>query len=111
MSDQDRALLALLGAGVLLAWWSQLPTGIGWPSLAGGGGKRGAQRGQDGPKAPRPTLSPSAGTTGRPGGPGATGDGVIEVTNPRVRVLDLEEYKRLKARAAKRLADDAAKKP
>jgi len=112
MSDQDRALLALLGAGVLFAWWVHLPKGIGWPSLAGGGGRRGAaQPGQDGAATPAPIVPRQSGGKGRAGAPGpAGGDGVIDVSNPKVRVLNLEEFRKLKARAAKRAAD-AAKKP
>lgn len=105
MSDRDRALLAILAVGVALSWYSSLPKGLGWPSLASGrgpdqGGRKGAK------KAPKgSTTSPSS--SGATSGPGAAGDGVIDVSSPRV--VSLEQYKREQAARAARAARAAKK--
>ena len=94
MNDRDRALLGLLGLGVLLTWWSSLPRGLTLrPGLGGDGGQDRGGRPTD---PPRPK-----GATGGAGGlrstdPGTPGPGVIDVTNPKV--VPLEEYQRRQRR-------------
>lgn len=109
MTSRDKEKLAIVAlAGVVVwCWWGALPKGVGWPSLELSDGKDrgGPDKALPSPKGAKPAPSSGRGRTPGTGG----GDGVIDVTSPRV--VSMEEYKKTRAKAAARAAKKRPKTP